>query len=105
MFLMESPRVKISVSLPRDLVARIDQAAREQTRSRSRVLEDWLRSGNRRGVERELELATAAYYDSLTPAEDGEDRAVAGALSRAARRLRVGDSETQRRPPRRRQVH
>jgi outer membrane receptor protein involved in Fe transport len=44
---MATPRVKISVSLPRDLVARIDRTARAEARSRSRVLEGWLRASAR----------------------------------------------------------
>jgi metal-responsive CopG/Arc/MetJ family transcriptional regulator len=67
---MGTPRVKISVSLPRDLVARIDRAARAEARSRSRVLEGWLRASARERAARELEAATIAYYESLTP----EDR-------------------------------
>jgi metal-responsive CopG/Arc/MetJ family transcriptional regulator len=38
---MHSRRVKISVSLPRDLVARIDRTARVEARSRSRVVEPY----------------------------------------------------------------
>lgn len=97
---MPSPRVKISVSLPRELVARVDRAARAGARSRSRVLEEWLRRASRQGVERDLEEATAAYYESLTPEESREDEALAHALSSAARRLRIDDPPL--RPARRR---
>ena len=89
---MRSPRVKISVSLPRDLVAHIDRAARSEARSRSRVLEGWLRASARARAAQELEAATIAYYESLTPADRHEDEAMASASSRAARRLRLDDS-------------
>jgi len=88
---MHAPRVKISVSLPSDLVARIDRVARAEARSRSRVLEAWLRRAAREGAERELEAATIAYYESLTPEEQRAEAAMASALSAAARRLRVDD--------------
>ena len=86
---MQTARVKISVSLPSELVARIDRAARAQTRSRSRVLEDWLRDASRTVAERELEAATVSYYESLTAEEDQEDAEMAAALSAKARHLRV----------------
>jgi metal-responsive CopG/Arc/MetJ family transcriptional regulator len=88
---MRAPRVKISVSLPRELVARIDQAARAEARSRSRVLEGWLRASARARAARELEAATVAYYEGLTPADWREEEAMASASSRAARRLRIDD--------------
>ena len=84
-------RVKISVSLPRDLVARIDRAARAEARSRSRVLERWLRASATETTARELEAATIAYYESLMPEERREDDAIASASSRAARRLNIDD--------------
>jgi metal-responsive CopG/Arc/MetJ family transcriptional regulator len=98
---MRSPRVKISVSLPRDLVARIDSAARSQARSRSSVLEGWLRASARERASRELEAATIAYYESLTPEDRREDDAMAAAASRAARHVRIDDPpppESRRRP-------
>ena len=91
---MHASRVKISVSLPSDLVARIDRAARAEARSRSRVLEAWLRTAAREGAARELEAATIAYYESLTPEERREEAGMTAALSAAARRLRVDDPAT-----------
>jgi metal-responsive CopG/Arc/MetJ family transcriptional regulator len=88
---MHTPRVKISVSLPSDLVARIDRAARAEARSRSRVLEDWLRRAAREGAAQELEATTIAYYESLTPEEQREEAEMTSALSAAARRRRVDD--------------
>ena len=84
---MGSPRLKISVSLPRDLVARIDRTARAEARSRSRVLEGWLRASAREMAAQELEAATIAYYQSLTPQDRQEEEAIASASSVAARRL------------------
>lgn len=86
---MATPRVKISVSLPRDLVAHIDRAARAEARSRSRVLERWLHASARERAARELETATIAYYESLTPEDRREEAAIASASSAAARRLHI----------------
>jgi metal-responsive CopG/Arc/MetJ family transcriptional regulator len=91
MSFMSTPRVKISVSLPRDLVARIDRAARAEARSRSRVLEGWLRASARESAARELEAATIAYYESLTSEDRREDAGIGSASSTAARRLKVDD--------------
>jgi metal-responsive CopG/Arc/MetJ family transcriptional regulator len=91
MSVMSMARVKISVSLPRDLVASIDHAARAEARSRSRVLEAWLRASARQRADRELEAATIAYYESLTPEDRREEDAIGSASSRAARRLRIDD--------------
>jgi metal-responsive CopG/Arc/MetJ family transcriptional regulator len=88
---MQSRRVKISVSLPRDLVARMDRTARVEARSRSRVLEGWLRATARESAAREVEAATVEYYESLTATERREDEAMAAASSAAARRMRVDD--------------
>jgi metal-responsive CopG/Arc/MetJ family transcriptional regulator len=88
---MGTPRVKISVSLPRDLVDRIDRAARAEARSRSRVLEGWLGASARERAARELEAATIAYYESLTPEDRREEDAIGLASSTAARRLRIDD--------------
>ena len=100
---MQSRRVKISVSLPRDLVVRIDRTARLEARSRSGVLESWLRATARESTARELEAATVEYYESLTAADRREDEAMAAASSAAARRLRVDDPPAagSRRPHRR----
>jgi metal-responsive CopG/Arc/MetJ family transcriptional regulator len=98
---MQTGRIKISVSLPRDLVARIDRAARAAARSRSRVLEGWLRATARENAARELEAATIAYYETMTTEDREEGEAVAAASSRAARRLRVDDSPGSRSPRRR----
>lgn len=100
---MSAPRVKISVSLPRDLVGRIDRAARAEARSRSRVLERWLSASARERAARELEAATIAYYESLTAEDRREEDAIGTASSAAARRLRIDNvvwSGSRRRPRR-----
>jgi metal-responsive CopG/Arc/MetJ family transcriptional regulator len=91
------PRVKISVSLPSDLVSKIDRVARRDARSRSRVLEAWLRAAARTEAERELEAATIAYYESLTAEERDEDTQLAMASSRATRRLVIDELVPRRR--------
>jgi metal-responsive CopG/Arc/MetJ family transcriptional regulator len=100
---MQSRRVKISVSLPRDLVTRMDRTARVEARSRSRVLEGWLRATARESAAREVEAATVEYYEGLTATDRREDEAMAAASSAAARRLRIDDPPVAgSRPPRRR---
>jgi metal-responsive CopG/Arc/MetJ family transcriptional regulator len=97
---MHSTRLKISVSLPRDVVASIDRAARTEARSRSRVVEGWLRAIARERAARELEAATIAYYESLTPDDRQEDARIAAAATAAAHRLVIDDvpeSRTNRR--------
>ena len=98
---MQTGRIKISVSLPRDLVARIDRAARAEARSRSRVLEGWLQAAARENAAQELERATIAYYQTMTSEDRVEDDAIAAASARVSRRLRVDDSPESRSPRRR----
>jgi metal-responsive CopG/Arc/MetJ family transcriptional regulator len=88
----ESSRVKVSVSLPAELVARVDREARGRPgSSRSAVVEQWLRQGARLKAEDDLRAAVIAYYRELMPEEKVEEEALARALSRAGRRLRVDD--------------
>jgi metal-responsive CopG/Arc/MetJ family transcriptional regulator len=82
---------KISLSLTRDVVASIDRVARAEARSRSRVVEGWLRAMARERAARELEAATIAYYESLTPEDRREDAAIAAAGAAAAQRLAIDD--------------
>ena len=86
---MGAPRVKISVSLPGDLVARLDRTARSEARSRSRVLEGWLLATARERAAQDLEAATIAYYEGLTSDDRQEEDAIAMASSAAAKRLRI----------------
>ena len=98
---MQDGRVKISISLSRDLVDRIDRAARAEARPRSRILEDWLRTTARENAARDLEEATIAYYVSLTAEDRGENAAMAAASSKAARRLAVDEAAAGKRRRRR----
>jgi metal-responsive CopG/Arc/MetJ family transcriptional regulator len=93
---MQAPRIKISVSLPSDLVARLDRAAKAEARSRSRVLETWLRAAAREGAARDLEAATVAYYTRLNAEDRREEAAIATASSAAARRLDVDGARRSR---------
>ena len=93
-------KVKLSVTLSRDLVERIDREA-GGAGARSRVIEQWLRQAARMHAERDLERATIAYYESLTDEERAEDDAISSAMGRAGRRLDIdGTGRAQRRRPR-----
>ncbi|HEV8247965.1 MAG TPA: ribbon-helix-helix protein, CopG family [Polyangiaceae bacterium] len=89
---MEHPRTKISVTLAPDLVRAVDRAAkRHSPRSRSAVIEAWLRRAARLDLEDRLRADTIAYYEGLSTHERSEDAAIARSASRAARRLRLDD--------------
>jgi metal-responsive CopG/Arc/MetJ family transcriptional regulator len=65
---------KVSLSLPADLVDWIDrQAARKRGETRSGVVEQAVRSWVRRAAAKDIEDATVAYYQGLTPSEHKED--------------------------------
>jgi metal-responsive CopG/Arc/MetJ family transcriptional regulator len=85
---MSAPnKVKVSITLPADLVTAIDREAQRSGMSRSWLIEDYVRVGASRAAERSLEEATAAYYASLQPADRAEDLAIARASSAAAKRV------------------
>ncbi len=100
---MKSDRkVKVSVTLSTDLLARIDrEAARQQTGTRSGVIESWLRKAARDAAEQQLARETIAYYDSLTPAQRAEDEEWVELGAGAASELDI-DGEGPTRPQRRR---
>ena len=90
----KSRRVKVSLSLPEDLVASVDRRARsEPDGTRSAVVEALLRSGERALAEADLRSEVIAYYASLDSDERRENEAIARASSRAAHRLDVNDSK------------
>ena len=100
-----STRVRVTVTLPPDLVSRVDdEARRSASASRSSVVERWLRSGSRRQSEHALETATIAYYAALTEDDRAEDAALSAALTSRARSIDVDGTTTSRptRAPRRR---
>lgn len=86
---MPSRKLKLSVTVSEDLVARIDRQSERERRSRSAVIDGWLRQAARRQAEQDIEDATIAYYDSLTPKERAEDEAMSLASSRAAAMLDI----------------
>ncbi|MCU0724300.1 MAG: ribbon-helix-helix protein, CopG family [Planctomycetes bacterium] len=85
-------RLKISITLPADLVERIDEEAGRTARAnRSAVIERWLRAGARRQAGERLREATIAYYDSLRAEERADDAAYARAVAESSLRLRYDD--------------
>jgi len=67
---------KVSLSLPADLVDWIDrQAARKRGETRSGVVEQAVRSWAKRSAAKDIEDATVAYYQAMTPSEHKEDEA------------------------------
>ena len=91
-------KTKISISLDADVLEAVDRRAAREKTTRSAVMEQWLRGAARQAELQRLEEETAAYYDSLTPAERREDAALGAALSRAAQELDIDGPV----PPRRR---
>jgi metal-responsive CopG/Arc/MetJ family transcriptional regulator len=89
---MEGTRAKLSITLAPDVIRAVDRAARKHSsRSRSAVIETWLRRVARLDLEDQLRAETVAYYESLSAAERKEDAAIARSTSRSARRLRIDD--------------
>ena len=91
-----SPKLKVSVSLPADLVGRIDSASKARRQTRSAVMEQWLRQGERVRSEEALARELEAYYQAATPEERSEDQAIARASASSAKRLKLDEE-----PPRR----
>lgn len=82
-------KVKVSITLSRDLVERIDaEACRGVGQTRSSVIELWLRRVARFEALRALEADTVREYESNARDDRREDEAIARASSRAAKRLR-----------------
>src|SRR5215467_7315759 len=86
---IEGMKTKISISLDADVLEAVDRRAKREKTTRSAVMEQWLRGAARQAELQRLEEETAAYYDSLTPAERREDAAIGAALSRAAQELDI----------------
>ena len=87
---MEGTRSKLSITLAPDLIRAVDRAARKHSRrSRSAVIESWLRRAARMESEDQLRTETIAYYESLSAEERKENAAIARSTSRAARRLKI----------------
>src|SRR5215467_7950108 len=94
---IEGMKTKISISLDADVLEAVDRRAAREKMTRSAVMEQWLRGAARQAELQRLEEETAAYYDSLTPAEKREDAEWAAFASQAASELIIDEP-----PPRRR---
>jgi metal-responsive CopG/Arc/MetJ family transcriptional regulator len=88
-------KVKISISLDADLLGIVDRRAAEEGATRSAVMELWLRQASHRSKLARLEEETARYYEALTDVEREEDAALAAASSRAARKLRIDEPQSE----------
>jgi metal-responsive CopG/Arc/MetJ family transcriptional regulator len=82
-------KTKVSVSLPRDLLAEIDEEAAQTSRSRSQIFEVWLRLAARRRAAAKLERDTLAYYTSRTAEQEVEDEAISRASLRVAKKREI----------------
>jgi metal-responsive CopG/Arc/MetJ family transcriptional regulator len=79
-------KAKVSVTLDRDLLAAIDRRATRGA-TRSQVIEEWLRLSALAQAHRDLETATAAYYEGRTADQRAEDEALAAFSTRGFGRL------------------
>src|SRR5256885_13926677 len=86
-------RVRVTLSLPADLVRRLDRRRRAGT-PRSRVVEALLEESDKRETQRDLDAEVEEYYRKWATEEDD---AIAAAAGRAARRLRIDDSPESKR--------
>ena len=89
-------KTKVSISLDADVLEAVDSRAKREKTTRSAVMEQWLRGAARQAELQRLEEETAAYYDSLTPAEKREDAALAKASTRAFRKLIIDEPPSKR---------
>jgi metal-responsive CopG/Arc/MetJ family transcriptional regulator len=96
-------KTKVSISVDSDVLDAVDRRAAKEKTTRSAVIEKWLRGAAHQAELQRLEEETAAYYDSLTPAEKAEDAEWAKFASRAARKLIIDEPpRSHRGRPRRR---
>ena len=90
-------RTRVTMSLPSDLVRRLDGQSRAQGASRSGVAERWLRAGERQASLFSLEQELESYYaQPVAPDEVG----LSAALGKGARKT-IAEGE-RRRPARKR---
>lgn len=83
-----SPKLKITVTLSADLVQELDALTdASKAGSRSRLVEEVLRAWLHQRAEKDLERQTEAYYRSLTPDEEKEDRQWSKIAARSAKHL------------------
>lgn len=85
-------KIKLSITLPADLVDRIDAAAAQEARAnRSAVIERWLRQGARARALDALHEQTLAYYASRDAKDVAEDERLGRALGQEAQRVQYDD--------------
>jgi len=94
---MTATKLKVSLTISADLLELVDRDARRRNDTRSAVVEQWLRRAANATLEKEIEDATTAYYQSLRGNERAEDEALARGLSKAARRVAYDDATLPRR--------
>ena len=75
-------KAKVSVTLDRDLLAAIDRRVTGGA-TRSQVIEEWLRLSALAQARRDLDTATAAYYEGRTAEQRTEDEDLAAFSTRA----------------------
>jgi len=85
-------KLKVSLTLSEDVVALVDRNAKQHKGTRSAVVESWLRRAATAEIARDIEDATAAYYESLRSDQREDDESLSKALSSAARRVSYDDS-------------
>src|SRR5262245_1921493 len=86
-------RARVTVSLPADLVRRLDRYSRAQGVSRSGVAERWLRAGERQTSLVALEQELETYY---LRSQDDDEAALGAALGEAARETASGGAARRR---------
>jgi len=78
MNIMHTNGMKIAVSIPEDVIKEIENLAREQNKSRSRVITEAAREYIRKSETRRLiARLNKAYSESDTPEEESRRRAMA----------------------------
>jgi len=77
-------KAKVSVTMDRDLLATIDRRVTGGA-TRSQVIEEWLRLSALAQARRDLDTATAAYYEGRTAEQRTEDEDLAAFSTRAVR--------------------
>ena len=93
-------KAKVSVTLAQDLLAVIDRRAKGGA-TRSQIIEEWLRRSAIVEARRDLDAATAAYYEGRTVEQEAEDESLAAFSARASRERSLDRKpRTRRRPAR-----
>jgi hypothetical protein len=93
---MKNRHKRVTVSLPGELVAKLDRSSRRLGLTRSGLAAQWLSRGSREQDSADLDRHIETYYAELEPTELAEDESISRAAARLARRLTVDKP-----PPRR----